>query len=256
MIKFCALASGSSGNCLFVGDENSKILVDCGISGKKTSELMRLIDENIEDINGILITHEHIDHISGVGVLTRKYKIPVYIKKKTFESCNTKFSNVVFFNDDIKIGSLNVHSFPTCHDAADPVGYIISSGKSKVAVATDTGIVTREMYKNFEGCKFAYIESNHDVNMLTANPNYSFPLKQRILSENGHLSNKLCADLASALVCDGVSKIMLGHLSRDNNTPEIAYETTRSAIIMSGVSDSDFSLYVANRNSPSDIITV
>ena len=253
-MEFCSLTSGSSGNCLFIKDNSTKILIDCGISGKKAAELLAEIGEDIKDINGVLVTHEHSDHISGVGVLSRKYNLPVYIKESTYHCGNKPMNNLTFTSADFKIGSIDVHSFDTSHDAVNPVGYVFSSGNSKMCVLTDTGIVTREMYNNLSNCNFAFVESNHDVDMLKANPNYSYPLKQRILSEKGHLSNKLCADVVCSLVSDGTKNIMLGHLSLENNTPEIAYETTHASLLIAGFKENDFELSVATRECPSKII--
>lgn len=254
-MEFCSLTSGSSGNCLFIREGTTKILIDCGLSGKKTAELLSEIGEDINNINAVLVTHEHSDHISGVGVLSRKYNIPVYIKQETYYNSDKPMNNLNFFETDFEIGNLKIHSFKTSHDAVNPVGYVLSSGTSKMCILTDTGVVTREMYSNFKDCNFAFVESNHDVDILRANPNYSYPLKQRILSDKGHLSNKMCADIVCSMVSDGISTIMLGHLSNENNTPEIAYETSHSALLISGFKDSDFDLSVASRTSPSKIIS-
>ncbi len=254
MIRFSSLTSGSSGNCLFLSDEKTKILIDTGVSAKKICTLLESIGENICSIDAVLITHEHTDHIAGLSTISSKYNIPVFIKKETYDALNFEIKNKTFIDGEFQIDTLNVIPFDTSHDAISPVGYIVSSDKSKIVIATDLGTVTREQLKLFLGCTALYIESNHDVSMLVANPQYPYPLKRRILSEKGHLSNALCADLATSLALNGTKYIILGHLSRENNSPEIAYETTKASLLVSGIKEDNVEILVAEKDCPTEII--
>lgn len=251
-VKFLSAASGSSGNAVYISDGLTSILIDCGISGKQLEQ--KLASENISprDISAVLITHEHIDHVSGVGVISRRYKLPVYATEKTFAACvkigkTEKFVPIQTFTD-FEIGSIGVRAFPISHDAADPVGYSFFIGNSKFTVATDTGIITDDIRKEALGSDIILLESNHDVEMLKFG-RYDYNLKQRVLSDFGHLSNDNAADFASELINSGTKKIVLGHLSNENNTPDIAYKTTENKLNSIGaVIGKDIMLSVAGRS--------
>ncbi len=255
MFEFCSLISGSGGNCLLVRDEKTKILIDCGLSGKRTAEFLQELNIDIKEIDALLITHEHNDHIKGAGILSRKYHIPVYANAATLK-CIEGLEEKVVTNKSFSIGSFDIEAFSTMHDAADPCGYNVFKGNKKITIATDLGIVTPEVLSAFESTDFAFIEANHDINMLTCG-RYPYELKRRILSDKGHLSNKACADLACTIVNSGTKNIMLSHLSAENNMPEIAYGTVASEMELLGIKPgSDVKLSVAKRTSRSDVISL
>ena len=257
-MQFCSILSGSSGNCLFVCDRNTSILIDCGLSGKATESGLAVHGISIDTIDGVLVTHEHIDHTKGIGVLARKYKKKIYITKKTFSALPASVGNIpenmlcFISNQAFQIGNLNITPFETSHDACDPHGFSVT-GEKKICIATDTGIVTSGMTENLCGCDFAFVESNHDLTMLK-NGSYPPELKRRILSEFGHLPNTEAAQLSVWLAEKGTNRIMLGHLSGENNTEEIALATTKNALSRAGFEDAAANLSVASRVFPSELI--
>ena len=197
---FCSLYSGSSGNSIFIGDKESKILIDAGMPGKKIDEAMKSIGQDPSKLDGIFITHEHSDHIKGVGIISRKYDVPIYANDKTWAAMESSIGKVKEHNikvmdrrTSVDIGSLNIKSFIIPHDAISPVGYTVSNGIKQVSVATDFGVFTEEIYSNVKDSEVILLESNHDVNMLKFGP-YPYSLKRRILSEVGHLSNDDCGE--------------------------------------------------------------
>lgn len=266
MIKFYSLTSGSSGNCTFVSDGKTNILIDCGMNGKAVSNRLNKIDANASDIDAILLTHEHTDHISGAGVISRRFDIPIYATQNTLSAMiNSKCpigkiaeKNLlpVSKDTDFEIGSIGFNAFSIPHDSADPVGYniYVENGKRKLSVATDMGKVDKNVVSKLLGSESILLESNHDIFMLQ-NGGYPFSLKQRILSAKGHLSNESCAKIAACLVKNGTKKITLGHLSSENNLPKIAYNTSKTAIETEGATVGiDVCLQVALRSEPVAII--
>lgn len=261
---FCSLYSGSSGNSIFVSSNNSKILIDAGMPGKKIDEALKAIGESPEDLDGIFITHEHSDHIKGVGVLSRKYDIPIYANDKTWSAMEgsigkVKENNIKIMDrrSTVDIGALSVKSFVIPHDAIAPVGYTISSKEKRVSVATDFGVFTEEIFSNIKDSKSILLECNHDVNMLKFGP-YPYNLKRRILSEVGHLSNDDCGKALLNLVNCGLGKnIILGHLSRTNNHPDLAMQTVLSVIQENGIKQGeDVNISMASRDKPSSYIEI
>ena len=256
MLNFCSLFSSSSANCLLVYDENTKILIDCGSSLKRTSAALLGLDTDISDIGAILVTHEHSDHTSGLATISNKHNIPVYVNSLTLGQLPNydKMKNVSIINyGEFDIGSLHITSFKTPHDGVSPSGYVIESGNSKITVATDLGHIDRSILPYFDGSDFVFIESNHDLDMLKNGP-YHYNLKRRILSDFGHLSNKACSELVCYLASRGIKKFMLGHLSDSNNTPGIALAESTNALKFNGLTV-DY-LSVAPKDDTSEIITV
>lgn len=246
-----SLISGSSGNCSLLSYRNTNILVDCGMSGKRLDELLSELNLFGIDLDAILVTHEHIDHISGIGVASRKYNLPIYATEQTHLAMNIgriADENIKIIEPDrpFEIGFVTADAFSIPHDAADPVGYRFYCGKDKFSVATDIGTMTDELFDSISGSKAVILEANHDIDMLL-NGSYSEPLKRRILGNFGHMSNELSAKTALALVNRGTTQIMLSHLSDENNTPELAYKTVSERLEDGGVKDSDVQLIVANR---------
>ncbi len=259
-MKFCSLYSGSSGNCLYLEDNDTKILIDAGVSGKRVEENLKKIQVRPEEISALLITHDHIDHIKGVGVLSRRYNIPIYANQGTWDVAQKglgKISpeNMVIFhsNQEVIINGLSILPFHIHHDAKEPVGFSVRNGKNKIGIITDTGKVTAEIMVCLQDCDLAIIESNHDVGMLKVG-RYPYYLKKRILGDEGHLSNEDASKIILKLVKNGLKKVLLAHLSEENNFPELAYETTSSLLVENNVKvQKDVMLEVASRFTPSTI---
>ena len=261
-MKFCSLFSGSSGNALFLREGSISILIDGGLSGKRITTMMGEIGESPENLTAILITHEHKDHIHGVGVLSRRYDLPIFANEKTWiaigdecgkiESKNKKIFDGVFDFDRIQISP-----FDLSHDAANPVGFVIDNGKGgTVGIATDTGKTSDVMLKALQPAKLVLLESNHDLGMLETGP-YPFALKQRVKGEFGHLSNQDASQFACQLVQQGIKHLVLGHLSGENNMPLLAYQTTELALQQKGIQvDSDTTLEVASRTKCSQVYLI
>ncbi|MBQ6886685.1 MAG: MBL fold metallo-hydrolase [Lachnospiraceae bacterium] len=265
-MRLCSIASGSSGNCIYVGTDATHILVDVGISGKRTEAGLNTLGLSCRDIDGIFITHEHMDHISGLGVLARKYGIPIFATKGTIAAIKqTKSVGVIdedlfqIINADEKLTVKDVTLNPMhiSHDAAEPVAYRISHGNKKIAVITDLGTYNDYTVECLKGMDALLLEANHDVNMLQVGP-YPYYLKQRILGNRGHLSNELSGRLLSELLHDKMQAVVLGHLSKENNLPELAYETVRLEITMADneYKATDFPISVARRSEASPAIHI
>lgn len=255
MIRFISLISGSSGNASFISDGKTNLLIDCGMSGLKLKEALNAIDVLPESIDALLITHEHIDHTKGAGVISRRYNIPIYATEGTHISMDAgKIADenirIVSENVTCDINGIGVTPFAIPHDARQPVGYTFSLGSEKYAIATDIGKMNTDILNHITGSKNVILESNHDIEMLRFG-SYPFPLKQRILGELGHLSNETAAKTALYLVQHGTEHIMLGHLSKENNRPEIAMLETYNLLTDSNVSvGKDMTLQVADRYTP------
>lgn len=236
MIKFQSFLSGSSGNCTYVTNDSAHILVDCGATGKYITQCMERIGAAPERLDAILVTHEHRDHIAGVGVLARKYRIPVYATEGTWQQmehicgavpadCRERCRS----NGEFRIAGLTVRPFAIPHDAAEPVGYHFCDGDGAFSVATDIGHIGDELLEQLSGSTSVIIEANHDLDMLRTG-RYPYPLKRRILGERGHLSNDTCGRLCSMLAQRGTKSFWLGHLSKENNVPALAYDTVKSIL--------------------------
>ncbi len=236
-LSFCSLASGSSGNCQLVATERTKLLVDAGMSGKYIKTSLDNIDVDINQVKGILLTHEHTDHICGLGVLMRRHQMPLYVTAKTWQALEGKIgkvdpSQVHLYDtiDNMEIGDISIQSARISHDAVDPLCYAFMHGKAKVAIATDLGMISQEVIDKFKDSDLVMVESNHDIEMVKMG-SYPMYLKRRILSELGHLSNEDAGHIAKEIIEYGKAKhILLAHLSKENNVPELAYETVKSIL--------------------------
>ncbi len=251
MARFCPLFSGSTGNCIYVGSSTEGLLVDAGVSARRMERALWEHEIDPGTIRAVLVTHEHTDHIGGLRVFTKKFHIPVYATPGTctvLREKNALEADTLCFPIEgaLKIGEFSVTAFPTSHDCRDSCGYRIALPDSRcVGIATDLGMMTEVIRENLTGCDLIHIESNHDVRMLENGP-YPYLLKRRILSSAGHLSNEACARELPELVCRGTTRIFLGHISRENNLPELAYTTARSELMSHGfVEDRDYVLRVA-----------
>lgn len=265
-MRLCSIASGSSGNCIYVGSETTHLLVDVGISGKRAECGLNSLGVSARELDGILVTHEHADHISGLGVMARKYEIPIYATQGTIDAmCSSgslgKMDQELFHeihaDEKLVIKDLTVNPMRISHDAAEPVAYRVGYGRQKVAICTDLGIYNDYTVECLKGMDALLIEANHDVNMLQVGP-YPYYLKQRILGDRGHLSNENSGRLLSRIVHDDLKAIVLGHLSKENNLPELAYEAVRMEITMGDnpYDANDFKLQVAKRSEVSEVINI
>ena len=262
MLKFCSLYSGSSGNCLFVQSKGTKILIDCGTSLKKICEGLVSINSSIEEIDAILVTHEHSDHIQSLGLASQKYDIPVFANTETWDAIPNQKQKIaphnvnVFKNDkDFNINELTIHPFSIPHDAVNPCGFNIHSGKKKISIATDLGHINNKILKQLEKSSFILLESNYEPEILKVSK-YPFFLKRRIAGPTGHLSNIEASQTISSLIGKDLKEVMLGHLSKENNIPELAYQTVVNELIENNINTKNIKLSVADRYSPSKVITI
>ena len=262
MLNFCSLYSGSSGNSLFVQSNNTKLLIDCGTSAKKIESALDSINVDITDIDAILVTHEHTDHIQGLGTVSKKYDIPVFANYETWNAMQTQKDKIacknqkMFENDiEFQIGNLQIFPFSTPHDAANPCGFNIYNGNKKISIATDLGHIDEQLLNNLKHSNFLLLEANYDPEVLKVSK-YPYPLKQRIAGPNGHLSNSTAGKTISALIKKDLKEVMLGHLSKENNFPELAYQTVTEELIHNNIDTNEIKISVASRFNPSKIITV
>lgn len=262
MFRFCSLYSGSSGNSLFVESNKTKLLVDCGESAKKIITSLADIDVDIEKIDAILVTHEHIDHVKSLGTLSKKYNIPIYTNIETLNAMPDQANKIkddnihIFdFSKDFEIGDFQIHPFSIPHDAANPCAFNIFYNNKKISIATDIGHITPEIIKNLEKSSFMLLESNYDPNILKCSP-YPYHLKERISGPLGHLSNNVAGQTVSHLIDSGLNTVMLGHLSRENNFPELAYKTVMEEVIENNYPEKAVKLSVATRFNHTPLIDI
>ena len=263
-VKFCPLVSGSSGNSTYICNGNTHILIDAGVSCKQIVEHIRQIGVEPEDLDAVFITHEHIDHIAGLGVIARRYGIPMYatgetvdaiLHTKTVGKIDEALFQVIESEREFTIGDLTIEPVSISHDAADPVAYKIRQQEKNVAVMTDLGTYDDHIVEKLQNVDVLLLEANHDVRMLQAGA-YPYPLKQRILGDKGHLSNERSGQLLGKVLHDHLKHIVLGHLSKENNYPELAYETVRLEVELGDnpYKGDDFPMFVAKRDEVSQKI--
>lgn len=265
-MRLCSIASGSSGNCIYVGDDNTHLLVDTGISKKRVEEGLTALGVKGEELDGILITHEHIDHVQGLGVFSRKYEIPIYATKGTIEGIE-RISSIgkmpeglyheISIDEQFQLGDMQICPFMISHDANEPSGYRIEDGKKSAAVATDLGIYDEYTVNNLKNLNAIVLEANHDIRMLEVGP-YPYTLKRRVMGDRGHLSNELSGRLLCDILHDNLQHVVLGHLSKENNYEELAYETVKLEVTLGDnpYKGDDIPITVAKRSSISEIITI
>lgn len=256
MLNFFSLYSGSTGNSLLLQSEKTNILIDSGVSAKKIVDGLEQIGSSILDIDAILVTHEHSDHIQSLGTISKKYDIPVYANSKTWDAMKTQKDkiddvNIHFFktNQHFEIEDLLIHSFSIPHDAVDPCGFYFTCNKEKFSVATDIGHMTTNIMDCLEGSKFLMLESNYEPEVLKCS-RYPYLLKTRIAGPNGHLSNQLAGKTIAKLLDSGLKEVMLGHLSKENNFPELAYNSVLEELSYAGYEANDVHIQVASRTEP------
>ena len=259
-MELCSIASGSSGNCIFTGSGRTRILVDAGISKKRICAGLEGIDVSSDDLDAILITHEHADHISGLGVLARALHIPIYATRGTIRGIKSMKSlgeidpslfHEISADVDFKVGDLTVHPFHISHDANDPVAYRMTDGKSTVAVATDMGTYDAYTVRNLSNVNGLLLESNHDIRMLEVGP-YPYQLKARVAGDYGHLSNEWSGRLLCEILHENLRQVFLGHLSKQNNMEALAYETVKLEVTLGDnpYRGEEIPISVASRDKP------
>ena len=260
MLNFCSLYSGSSGNSLFVETQNTKLLVDAGVSCKKIENALQDIKVDPSSIDGILITHEHTDHVQGLGTLSRKFDLPVFVNQETLDAMPKQKDKIPDKNiktfkisDKFEIGDLLIDPFSIPHDAANPCGFNIYKDDKKISIATDIGHMTNNILKGLEGSLFLMLEANYDPEVLRCS-SYPFSLKSRIAGPTGHLPNEMAGKTISYLLKSGLKNAMLGHLSKESNFPELAYQTVLDELIRNDYNENSLSLGVASRYTHSKLI--
>lgn len=259
-LHFSVLASGSTGNALYVGTEREKLLVDAGFSGKAMESLFQQAELDINSISGILVTHEHSDHIKGLGVLARKYHLPVYANEKTWNAMEHLIGNIptdqkfIFSIGEVKtFGDIEVESFGVSHDAAEPMFYAFHHNGRKLALITDTGYVSDRMKGVIKGANAFVFESNHDVEMLRMG-RYPWSVKRRILSDVGHVCNEDAALAMTDVITDETKHIYLAHLSLDNNMKELARMSVAQVLEERGLAVGEgFQLHDTDPKTPTKI---
>lgn len=263
-MELYSIASGSSGNCIMIGDDNNRVLIDAGISKKRIKEGLNAVGLDPSDCDAMFITHEHWDHTAGIGVMARGYGLPIYGTKGTLKGVKRQRSlgNIdsglykeIAVGDEVSFGNLTIKSFRISHDAAEPCMYVATSGNKKCAVVTDLGFYNEDIINELKGVNAILVEANHDVNMLMTGP-YPYDLKKRILSEYGHLSNETGGQLLSSLLHDDFHTAILGHLSAENNYDKLALETVKLEVTNSNTpyKADDFPIVVARRSEPISMV--
>lgn len=263
-MKLCSIASGSSGNCIYVGSNHTNLLVDVGVSAKRIVNGLNGIDIMPDTIQGILITHEHSDHVSGLGVLSRKYGIPIYATEETAQAIKRikslgeipeELFHYIKPNESFRINDIDIEPFSTSHDASNPVCYSMVAEGKKIGLATDLGKYDDYIVSKLKDSDLLFIEANHDVNMLMVGK-YPYYLKQRILGDQGHLSNESSAKLIGKLISNKLKYILLAHLSKENNYEELAYETVCCELESQKLARPEIKLSVAHRDCPSQMVMI
>lgn len=260
-MTLCPLFSGSTGNSIYIACGGVRLLVDAGVSAAREEAALREIGVDVRDVDGILVTHEHIDHVKGLGVLCRRFGVPVYANEGTWQGILEKESGIparcvrtFYTGEDFYIGGVNVRPFAIPHDANEPVGFAFDCQGMRCGVATDIGHISDGWMDAVAGCQALVLEANHDVEMVERGP-YPQRLRRRILGRKGHLCNEDCARALLELAKKGTRAVSLAHLSADNNLPELAYNTVCEALGGAGYAiGSDISVTVARRDRVSDML--
>lgn len=261
-MKVQSISSGSSGNCVYVESDQACFLVDAGKSGRQIQEILQAAGIDPRRLDGIFVTHEHADHIQGVGVLSRRFRIPVFANENTWGAMAKRLGRIapnhriVFRNDQsFEWKGLEVRAIPIHHDAVDPVGYTFTSREEKATILTDTGFLDDRIMDRIADSNIFYLEANHDVAMLLNGP-YPEPLKERVLSNQGHLSNRQAGLALASLLRGEDEAVLLAHLSEENNTPEISLATVRAVLMEEGIDpDRGITIKVAPRHVASRVYT-
>jgi len=258
-LRVCVLASGSSGNCTYVGSDRTQLLVDAGLSGREIGARLESIGVRAEDIDAVCLTHEHDDHRASLGVLQRRYGTALYANAGTIDGVQRDRRlqglpwNVFTTGSAFMIGDLTIEPFSVPHDSYDPVGFAVSAGTLRVGIVTDMGMATSLVRERLKQCRVLVIESNHDEEMLRDSPR-PWSLKQRIAGRQGHFSNAQAAALVTELAGDHLDSVLLAHLSADCNRPELAMEAVRRALREGGYPEVD--VYVTFPDRPTQVVAI
>ena len=263
MLNFCSLYSGSTGNCLFVQGPDTNIIIDNGVSVRKVEQALESINVKPENISAILVTHEHSDHTKGLGFLSKKYNIPVYANLETWnaiaedqlDKISEENRNTFNIDEEFEINELKFKPFSIPHDAVNPCGFSIFQDKTKISVATDLGHVTPTVFDNLKGSSFVLLESNYEPEVLKFSK-YPYVLKKRIDGPYGHLSNIIAGKTLSKLIPLGLNQAMLGHLSKENNFPELALKTVAEELEKDNITNKDAQISVASRTAPGKLFKI
>ncbi|MFZ5944981.1 MAG: MBL fold metallo-hydrolase [Bacillota bacterium] len=260
-MRICSFASGSSGNCYYIGSEEKNILIDAGISGKRIVEGLSQMDLEGDEIDAIFVTHEHIDHIQSLGVLARKFKTPIYASRGTWRGMENKIGTVdqdlchtLHSKGSLEIGDINIEWFPTSHDANESIGFLIENQNKFIGLATDTGRISKEMGNILNNIEMLILEANHDEAMLLGG-SYPAYLKRRISGNNGHLSNRAAGQALLDVIGEKTKSVLLAHLSQENNLPGLALKTVKDILLENGI-DFNFNIDVAPRSQAGSCIKV
>ena len=255
-MRFSILASGSSGNTCYIETGKASVLIDAGLSGRETERRLGLLGVSARNLDALIITHEHSDHIKGAGPLARRFDLPLYINRKTLERGQRTMGNlpkpvIVRTGQTLTIRDLTVETFTKCHDAADPLGLILSFDGTRMGLVTDLGRSTRLVVDRLRECNALIVEFNHDQEMLEEGP-YPLDLKRRIKGPDGHLSNKQAGDLVRKICHDNLNYLVLAHLSKTNNNPTKAHKEAKEALGESGITRA--SILISEQDTPSPLI--
>lgn len=260
-LNFCSLSSGSSGNCYYLGNEFHGILIDAGISATTIRKFLKNNDISLQTIMGVLITHNHIDHIRGLDVLTRRNSVPVFTTRNIWRSILSPHHRIpgdcireIPLQQKFHLAGFDIEAFPVCHDAPETIGFHICAGEKKVTVVTDLGHICQTSAPYIRDANLLVIESNYDEQMLVEG-RYPYYLKVRIKSDHGHLGNQQTSAFLAEMINDDLSHICLAHLSKNNNTPEKALQTLHNTFIEKGIKlSSRQRIMTLNRNQPTEMI--
>lgn len=259
--KISVLASGSSGNSIYISDGKINILIDAGLSGKELEKRLNKIGVSPDEIDAIIITHEHRDHVSGAGIISRRYNIPIYANDPTWTNSYECIGKVAddyceIIKNDFTIGDIVIHPFSIPHDAALPFAYTLYCNQKKIGVATDMGYFNENIINELFELDFLVIEANHDLDMLMTG-NYPWKVKHRIKGDEGHLSNDDTAALLPKIIEENKPQILLAHLSEDNNNPEVAYITIKNSLQASGlIEGEDYNLDFTYQDKPTKVYKI
>lgn len=250
-MRVCVLASGSKGNCCYIETDKTKILIDIGLNSLTTEKKLKEINIDSDEIEGIFITHTHKDHVEGLRVFNKKHKAKAYLTEIMYKELNQELKNYEFITDKTIIKDIAVTAIKTSHDAEDSNGYIIENKNKEIVYITDTGYINIKNHKLLKNKNMYILESNHDVEMLMNNPNYPYHIKQRILGDKGHLSNKDSSYYLKKFIGDNTKHIILAHLSEHNNTDELALQTLNKTI-----ENNNIDIRIAHQETKTELIEV
>lgn len=262
-MNFCSLSSGSSGNCYYLGNEFHGILIDAGISATSIRKFLKNMNIPMQSIMGVLITHNHIDHIRGLELLIRKNNLPAYTTDKIWKGILSPKNKIsgdcireIFLQQKFHLAGFDIEAFPVCHDASETIGFHICGGDKKITIVTDLGHICQTAAPYIKAANLLVIESNYDEQML-GNGNYPNFLKARIQSDHGHLGNHQTADFLADNISDNLNYICLAHLSKNNNSPELVLQTLEQTFSERGiVLNGQQRISILNRNTPTNMISL